>query len=204
MVFLLPRNTKVFITTENDKLGVDASTNPVVPITTTTNVGISGATKGIGKRTDVSTETNVKDRFRFLEGIEVSGNWEDEEADFFSTAKKYKISVKQKWEITLTMKHSNEILSLLSNGGRFACYGTTMPGGAMYNLEEQGSDYGYRLYIYRGGSWDIFAHGSIAPEGHKIEYDPTASAVESITFTGEYWTKHCLKTNISSVINVDE
>lgn len=204
MAFLLPRNTKVFITTENTYLGVQATAVPSVPVATTTTVGVSGDIKGIGKLADVVAGTNTKDRFKYLEGIEVTGDWEDEEADFFSTAKKYKMSIKQNWEITLTMKHHDEIMSLLDGSGRFGCYGTAMPGGGMYNLEEQDDDYGYRLYIYRNGSWDVFAHGVIKPDGHKIEYDPTVSAVESVTFAGNYWIKNCTESAIDDVITVDE
>jgi len=204
MVFLLPRNTKVFITTENDKLGVQTTGNATVPVVSTTAVGVSGTTKGVGKLGDVTASTNTKDRFRFLEGIEVSGGWEDEEADFFSTSKKYKMNLKKKWEITLTMKHVDEVMSRLSDGGRFGCYGTSELTGGMYNLEEQMSDYGYRIYVYRNGSWDVFAHGSMTPDGHKIEYYPKASAVESVTFSGEYWIKDCKEADIKKVINVDE
>lgn len=204
MAFLLPKNTKVFITTENTAMGVTATTHPAAEEETTTTLGVNGAIKGIGKLGDVTASTNTKDRFRFLEGIEVSGDYEEEEADFFSTARKYKMSVKQTWEITLTMKHVDEVMSVLDDSGRFGCYGATEVAGGMYNLEEQADDYGYRIYIYRNGKWDIFAHGTIAPEGHSIDYDPTASAVESVTFIGNYWIKSCPEADIENVINLDE
>ena len=187
MAFLRGKSVRVFITTENGGGGVILTGSSPDSTSTSVGIGSGAATLGIGRLGQLTTSSNTTDLVPFVEGIDISKGWEDENSNFFNTQKEYHIPQRKRWEVTITRKSENTAFSLLASGARHGVTGSAS--GALHSgLTEMLSSSGYRIYLYDGTKWDVQYHGVIPADGYTEKMDPVKSKVESIKFVGNEWS----------------
>lgn len=200
MTYIRGKNVLMFITTEGAGC-IDLST-AAPTVSTATTVGLSNTTVGIGKLGQVTAASNTTDKVKFVEGVDVTMAWEDEQATFFGGAKEYNIPHRKKFEVSITRKPEDKVFEKLACWARFGINGTTS---AALNsgVEERTSMSGYRIYLYDGTNWDIFYHAELPADGYKPALDPAKATTETIKFVGNEWSSSVAVASISASLAIE-
>lgn len=183
MTYIRGKNIKVFITTEHATASINLS--GATASVGTGSTGFSAATAGVGKLGACTGYGSVDQIIKFVEGIDVSMGWEDQQDTFFGGAKEYHIPHRKKFEITITRKAEDKNLAKLADSAR---WGVNSTNSLNSGCEELTSISGYRLYVYDGTNYDVFYHGIIPAEGYTETPDPSKALVQTIKFVGNDWS----------------
>lgn len=173
MVFYLGKDVAVYVTTENDTLGVspdaDGSTSSVVDTATATFAGQLDA-----------TATEQSD----LTAVDLSIGAMDEDITYFGMRTALKAEIKKETTVTITKKKSNNIYEGVFDKCRYGVTGTTVSDvSLMDGLSEPTVEYGYRVYVHLSGTSEVMSIPNCVVAGHTVSINADGTTDETLEFT---------------------
>ena len=193
MGYIPGKNIMVFITTENSAAGVVLT--GTAPAATTASTGMGSGTLGVGKLGSLTASTDVSQKITNVEGLDVARTWEDDAFTPYGQGKEVTVPVRKKFDMTITRKSpgNGAFAKLFEGGGR---HGPRDTSSMEDGTNELASTSGYRIYVYKNGTWDVYYHAFISPDGFTETYDPLKVIIESVKFTGNLWSASVLTASL--------
>lgn len=173
MVFYLGKDVSVFLTTENDTLGVspdaDGSSTSVVDTTTATFAGQLDA-----------TATEQSD----LTAVDLSIGAMDEDITYFGMRTALKAEIKKETTVTITRKKSDNIYEGVFDKCRYGVTGVTVSDASLMDgLSEPTVEYGYRVYVHLSGTSEVMSIPNCVVGAHTVSINADGTTDETLEFT---------------------
>lgn len=172
MAFYLGKDVAVYLTTENDTLGVtpvDDGSTSVVDTATATFAGQLDA-----------TATEQSD----LTAVDLSIGAMDEDITYFGMRTALKAEIKKETSVTLSRKKSNPDYEFVFDKCRYGVTGTTVDDTALMDgLSEPTVEYGYRVYVHLSGTSEVMSIPNCVVAGHTVSMNADGTSEETIEFS---------------------
>jgi len=173
MAFYLGKDVAVYVTTENDTLGVspdaDGSSSSVVNTATATFAGQLDATAT--EQTD-------------LTAVDLSIGAMDEDITYFGMRTALKAEIKKETSVTLTRKKSDNIYEGVFDKCRYGVTGVTVDDTALMDgLTEPTVEYGYRVYVHLSGTSEVMSIPNCVVASHGVTMSADGTSEETLEFS---------------------
>ncbi|MEI6795415.1 MAG: hypothetical protein WCK39_00975 [Methanomassiliicoccales archaeon] len=199
MPYINGKNARLFMVCENPNAIVVLTGSVATPATSSATIGVSGAasTVGVGNLGGVDESSHVLHKVPYMEGLSYRIAGEDDSYKPFGCDMECKTPIRKAWELTITKKRTNSAFKKMFEGARLGVKSSTV---FHDGTDEFDATVGYRFYLYDGAEWMQFAHGVMDPDGYDERIDQSRLSVETIKFSGNYWSAVVPEANLTASV----
>ena len=176
MVFYLGKDVSVYLSTENEAIGVS-------PATGSTSV-VNGATATFAVKLQNTgsavTETEQSD----LTAVDLSIGAMDEDITYFGMRTALKAEIKKETTLTLTRKKSDPLYEYVFDKLRYGLTGNTANDTSINDgLSEPTVEYGYRAYVHLSGTSEVMTIPNCVVASHSVSINADGTTDETLELT---------------------
>ncbi len=179
MVFYLGKDVSVFLSTENDNLGVS-------PISSSTGTGsiTNGATSTFAVKLQNTGSAVTETEQLNLTAVDLSIGALDEDITYFGMRTALKAEIKKETTLTITRKKSDALYELVFDKARYGVTGSLQTDAALMDgLSEPTVTYGYRAYVHLSGTAEVMTIPNCVVSAHTVSINADGTTDETLELT---------------------
>lgn len=192
----------IFITTENEDLGLEFGANGITPTIAALRLDEADGIPYLGTLIPGTADLYGQYPAQITDVMSFSAVPERESEDLAildGTKSDTRFYHRKSAEITITRLKTHNGFKKLYSEARFGVDGDTVLNSTIYNGRSRfGDTYGYRIYEKKDdGTYNVYFHCKLASDGYKSSFEKDSAQTEEIKFVTNYFELGLTEANVA-------